>query len=426
MHYYCCRLQSGFTELEILQIFCDTAEAVSRLHHCQTPIIHRDLKIENILQNEAGHFVLCDFGSATAKILNPSIHGVSVVEEEIKKYTTLSYRAPEMIDLYSDKNITTKSDIWALGCLLYKLCYFSLPFGESTLAIQSGNFYIPDNSKYSKGIHQLIRYMLEVDIDNRPNIFQVSEVAFKLNGKENPVQNLHKLKVPIIDQLIVPPFETETKRTSSGNITTKLQQQKSAIQTTVESGTSVVPRQRPKGTTQALPHLPIGLPPSPSPRNTIPSPVPPPPQQQLSSSQSTPVPFPSDIQQQQITTPEPFQAQFNANFPPVIPVTGIVTNVPMHQQQQTSIATTTPNTNQEIIFPTNYPDPFREIINVSGRQSLTNSNEQFVISSPLTDSQTISLPPPQTPLVGGTPTKLLITPKTGHRRNMSDTSAFNK
>lgn len=44
----------GFTENEVLHIFCDIAEAVSRLHHCQTPIIHRDLKIENILQNEHG------------------------------------------------------------------------------------------------------------------------------------------------------------------------------------------------------------------------------------------------------------------------------------------------------------------------------------------------------------------------------------
>lgn len=38
------RLQTGFTEAEVLQIFCDTCEAVTRLHQCKTPIIHRDLK----------------------------------------------------------------------------------------------------------------------------------------------------------------------------------------------------------------------------------------------------------------------------------------------------------------------------------------------------------------------------------------------
>lgn len=186
-----CRLTVGFTEQEVLKIFCDICEGVSRLHHCQTPILHRDLKVENVLQGDNGDFVLCDFGSATGKILNPKTHGVAMVEEEIKKYTTLSYRAPEMIDLYTlAQPITTKSDVWALGCFLYKLCYFTLPFGESTLAIQNGTFTIPDNSKYSKAMHQLIRFMLEPDCSKRPNIFQVGEIAFGMAGRANPIQNL--------------------------------------------------------------------------------------------------------------------------------------------------------------------------------------------------------------------------------------------
>ncbi|KAF4016470.1 hypothetical protein G4228_008483 [Cervus hanglu yarkandensis] len=106
------RLQTGFTENEVLQIFCDTCEAVARLHQCKTPIIHRDLKVENILLHDRGHYVLCDFGSATNKFQNPQTEGVNAVEDEIKKYTTLSYRAPEMVNLYSGKVITTKADIW--------------------------------------------------------------------------------------------------------------------------------------------------------------------------------------------------------------------------------------------------------------------------------------------------------------------------
>jgi AP2-associated kinase len=106
--------------------------------------------------------------------------------------TQLSYRAPEMIDLYTlGQPITTKSDIWAMGCLLYKVCFFSLPFGESTLAIQNGTFTIPDNSKYSASVHQLIRYMLEPDAEKRPNVFQVGEVAFRIQNRKNPIQNLY-------------------------------------------------------------------------------------------------------------------------------------------------------------------------------------------------------------------------------------------
>ncbi|KAK0096963.1 hypothetical protein PV326_003765 [Microctonus aethiopoides] len=235
------RLQTGFSESEVLQIFCDVCEAVSRLHHCQTPIIHRDLKVENILLADSGHYVLCDFGSATGKILNPNVQGAATVEEDIKKYTTLSYRAPEMVDMYCGKPITTKADIWALGCLLYKLCYFTLPFGESTLAIQSGNFTIPDNSRYSKGLHNLIRYMLEPDPDLRPDIFQVSVIAFQLQGKDCPVQNLYKVPTPTIEILPIAPIESESiKRSASIKI---------AKPTTIAAveGTSVTPRQRPKG-----------------------------------------------------------------------------------------------------------------------------------------------------------------------------------
>ncbi|XP_036618690.1 BMP-2-inducible protein kinase isoform X3 [Trichosurus vulpecula] len=231
------RLQTGFTELEVLQIFCDTCEAVARLHQCKTPILHRDLKVENILLNDGGNYVLCDFGSATNKFLNPQKDGVNVVEEEIKKYTTLSYRAPEMINLYGGKPITTKADIWALGCLLYKLCFFTVPFGESQVAICDGSFTIPDNSRYSHNMHCLIRYMLEPDQDHRPDIFQVSYFAFKFAKKDCPVSNINNSSLPSS----LPEPLTASEAAARKN------QIKARITDTIgPTETSIAPRQRPK------------------------------------------------------------------------------------------------------------------------------------------------------------------------------------
>ncbi|KAI5936602.1 BMP-2-inducible protein kinase [Manis javanica] len=241
------KLQTGFTEPEVLQIFCDTCEAVARLHQCKTPIIHRDLKVENILLNDGGNYVLCDFGSATNKFLNPQKDGVNVVEEEIKKYTTLSYRAPEMINLYGGKPITTKADIWALGCLLYKLCFFTLPFGESQVAICDGNFTIPDNSRYSLNIHCLIRFMLEPDPEHRPDIFQVSYFAFKFAKKDCPVSNINNSSVP--SALPEPMTASEAASRKS--------QIKARITDTIgPTETSIAPRQRPKAnSTTATPSM---------------------------------------------------------------------------------------------------------------------------------------------------------------------------
>ncbi|XP_008947640.1 PREDICTED: AP2-associated protein kinase 1, partial [Merops nubicus] len=203
--------------------------------------------VENILLHDRGHYVLCDFGSATNKFQNPQTEGVNAVEEEIKKYTTLSYRAPEMVNLYSGKLITTKADIWALGCLLYKLCYFTLPFGESQVAICDGNFTIPDNSRHSQDMHCLIRYMLEPDPDKRPDIYQVSYFAFKLAKKECPVQNVQNSPIPAKLPDPVKASEAAAKKSQPKARLTD------PIPTTE---TSIAPRQRPKaGQTQATPGI---------------------------------------------------------------------------------------------------------------------------------------------------------------------------
>ncbi|KAF3695349.1 BMP-2-inducible protein kinase [Channa argus] len=231
------RLSVGFSEAEVLHIFCDTCEAVARLHQCKTPIIHRDLKVENILLNDQGSYVLCDFGSATHKVLLPHKDGVTAVEDEIKKYTTLSYRAPEMINLYAGKAITTKADIWALGCLLYKLCFFTLPFGESQVAICDGTFIVPDNSKFSFKLHCLIRYMLEPDQEERPDIYQVSYFAFKLAGKDCPVPNLFNSPIPT----------TLPEPLTASEVAAKKSVTKARITDSVgPTETSIAPRQRPK------------------------------------------------------------------------------------------------------------------------------------------------------------------------------------
>ncbi|XP_060645067.1 AP2-associated protein kinase 1 isoform X3 [Drosophila nasuta] len=407
------RLHVGFTEPEVLTIFCDIAEAVSRLHYCQTPIIHRDLKVENILQTDGGNFVLCDFGSATAKTLNPQQHGVTVVEEEIQKYTTLSYRAPEMIDLYSGKSITTKADIWALGCMLYKLCFFALPFGESTLAIQNGQFAIPDSSKYSRGMHQLIKYMLDTDMEHRPNIWQVCEVAFRLAGKDNPVQNLHKTPLPNFEQLLVPPFESEVKRINAAAKAAKTQQNVSLV----EAGTSVAPRSRPKGSTSVHGQkaLGLGLPPSPLPRQNITSPQP---------------------------QPQPVVEQFQANFPAMPEATAAVPAAATTAVAAVAVATATTASSTEVnsLFESSgYPDPFNEPAN-STTKTTTAAVSTTAAASGNVDATVGGTEPAESTaneLIvsgggGGTPTKHMLTPPKpsaaggGHRRNVSDTSAFNK
>lgn len=245
----------GLPEAEVIKILCDICEALARMHHNDPPIIHRDLKVENILLNEAGTFLLCDFGSATTKVLSLDSPGSTAltIEEEIKRYTTLSYRSPEMVDVYSGKPITTKADIWALGCLLYKLCFFTLPFGESTLAIQNAALTIPDSmaDRYSAKLLSLIGYMLNPDPEERPDIYQVSALAFSLAEEKSPVPNLTVTKavlVPAWADLRVPPTESQARESREMRKISTVSASNATVGGSLDNRTtSVTPRQRPKG-----------------------------------------------------------------------------------------------------------------------------------------------------------------------------------
>ncbi|CAG5107472.1 Oidioi.mRNA.OKI2018_I69.chr1.g3343.t1.cds [Oikopleura dioica] len=238
------RLNSGFTEEEVMKIFCDVVEAVAKMHQSNPPFAHRDLKVENVLIHDSGRYVLCDFGSASSRILEPDKNGVSTVEEEITKFTTVQYRSPEMVDLYSGFPIGPKSDIWALGVLLYHLCFFNLPF-STTLSIQTGEISVPDNSPFSVEIHRIIQFCLTVDVQRRPDIWQLAEAVFAHAKRQNPVHNRNNS--PSIDLLTISPLMNATQLAQFKE--DQRRQQKDASNQQNQQGNfanaTIAPRQRP-------------------------------------------------------------------------------------------------------------------------------------------------------------------------------------
>lgn len=164
-----------FHEEKVALIFRDVCNAIFAMH-CQTPpLAHRDLKAENVLLGADEAWKLCDFGSVSTNhkcFYKPEEMGIE--EDNIRKHTTPAYRAPEMWDLYRREVISEKADIWALGCLLYRICYCKLAFdGESKLQILNGNYRIPELPKYSSSITTLIKDMLNSSPNARPDITQV-------------------------------------------------------------------------------------------------------------------------------------------------------------------------------------------------------------------------------------------------------------
>ena len=155
------RLQNRLIEPEILKIFWDVAQGVACMHYLKPPLLHRDLKVENVLILMSGsshRYKLCDFGSAAPPrpAASNAMEG-RLIEEDVQKHTTLQYRSPEMIDVYRKQPIDEKSDIWALGVLLYKLCYYKTPFeDQGQMAILNASFKYPGYPAFSDQIKKLI------------------------------------------------------------------------------------------------------------------------------------------------------------------------------------------------------------------------------------------------------------------------------
>lgn len=109
--------RTGALTLAATRVVMDAAcEAVGALH--EAGIVHRDIKPANILLGQDGSIVLTDFGLACQR---PRLSMGSRVEAVAG---TPVYMAPEMFD----KNVSARSDVYALGIMMYELLTGRVPF----------------------------------------------------------------------------------------------------------------------------------------------------------------------------------------------------------------------------------------------------------------------------------------------------------
>ncbi len=184
------RLVNKLTEPEILEITANISLALCEMHYLEPPLLHRDLKIENVLIDSKGTYKLCDFGSASPVLRPPrNAQEFGLLQDDIMRHTTPQYRAPEMIDLYRGFPIDEKSDIWALGVFIYKLCYYTTPFEDrGEMAILQGSYIFPQTrNDISSRLKSLISHCLLVDPRSRPNTYQIVAEIFSMRGVSVPI-----------------------------------------------------------------------------------------------------------------------------------------------------------------------------------------------------------------------------------------------
>lgn len=143
------------------------AQIVSAIDYCHCKgVVHRDLKLENVLLDDDMNVKLADFGFS-----NTFIPGTP-----LKTWCgSPPYAAPELF--LGVEYDGPKADIWSLGVVLYALVCGALPFDGVTLNqlrtfVMGGKFRIP--FFMSRECENLIRNMLVVDPVRRYSIRQIA------------------------------------------------------------------------------------------------------------------------------------------------------------------------------------------------------------------------------------------------------------
>ncbi len=192
-----------YTMHKLLEIFLKGCEAVAFAH--SRNVIHRDLKPANIQVSDFGEVLLCDWG--LAKDVNLPLQSTEEVHlNEIFAQQTIhgiikgtpGYMAPEQIDIEKGE-MNEKTDIYALGCILYGLLTHCEPIDSDSVEILKHKTVLGDvippslrsSRNIPKALEAVVIKAMSVNPHDRYNDVNeiINEVRSFINGYATKAQN---------------------------------------------------------------------------------------------------------------------------------------------------------------------------------------------------------------------------------------------
>ena len=165
-------------EYELWQFIHDVAAGLGYLHGMSEPIIHQDIKPDNILVDDSSRFLITDFG------ISKKVR--STMRKQSKRAVgagATAYMGPERFD--ADPSPVKASDIWSLGVSIYELATGELPFSGLGGGMQKNGAEIPSlGNKWSKDLNMVMQSCLAKETWDRPTARQLEQFSEAiLNGQ---------------------------------------------------------------------------------------------------------------------------------------------------------------------------------------------------------------------------------------------------
>ena len=180
------KLVGNVTEDQLWQFIQDVANGLAVLHNQSDPIVHQDIKPDNILIDSNGRFLITDFG--ISKRLRATMRRQSKRDVSAG---AMPYMAPERFD--SNPRLNTASDIWSLGASIYELVMGELPFSGFGGAMQRNGADMPSlPNNYSPVLNVIMQRCLNPEAGNRPTAVDLSKWASSRTIPNISSANSHK------------------------------------------------------------------------------------------------------------------------------------------------------------------------------------------------------------------------------------------
>lgn len=169
----------------VRHIMRDTLNGLDYIHGLD--IIHRDIKLANILLSANGRAIICDFGGAR------EMADDRVVGARGETSGTLAYMAPEL--LQNVPTLTAKVDIWGVGVVMFNLLVGRAPFraanrNSAYTRIKNCLVDIPIGLEELDGgrlARQLLVSLMDERYLNRPTARNALDHLFFLTNFEEPI-----------------------------------------------------------------------------------------------------------------------------------------------------------------------------------------------------------------------------------------------
>lgn len=178
------KLAGNVNEETIWRFIRDVAHGLAYLHgHQPEPIIHRDIKPDNILVRTSGNFAITDFG--LSKKTRATMRRMS---GRAPSLGSPAYMGPELYVSQvgssdpSRRNVSPSpvkaTDIWALGVTVYELATADLPFCGRGGEMLNAHAEIPDLPEtFSDDLNKVTRRMMLKETWDRPTAVQLEQWA---------------------------------------------------------------------------------------------------------------------------------------------------------------------------------------------------------------------------------------------------------